>query len=78
MLSKRGQLMAEKQILSLSRHRDLNRSVTNPRARAGYKHTNKDAMILPYDANPRRMEFSERTVPLAKPRGGCRAGVMTN
>jgi hypothetical protein len=23
--------------------------------------TDKDAMILPHDANPRRMEFSERT-----------------
>jgi hypothetical protein len=23
----------------------------------------QDAMILPYDANPRRMEFSERTGP---------------
>jgi hypothetical protein len=44
------------------RHRDLNRSATNiPSAHRIANIALNDAMILPYDANPGRMEFSERT-----------------
>ena len=32
----------------------------------------KDAMILPYDANPGRMEFSERTATIQIPLDGSR------
>jgi hypothetical protein len=40
----------------------LNRSATSiPSACRIASITDKDAMILPYDANPCRMEFSERT-----------------
>ena len=42
--------------------RDLNRSTTNiPSACRIANIAINDAMILPYDANPARMEFSERT-----------------
>jgi hypothetical protein len=40
----------------------LNRSATNiPRAYGIANIALNDAMILPYNANPGRMEFSERT-----------------
>jgi hypothetical protein len=38
-----------------------------PCSSAGSDHDLDDAMILPYDANPGRMEFSERTVRKATP-----------
>ena len=45
-----------------SRLHDLNRSTTNiPSACRIANIALNDAMILPYDANPGRMEFSERT-----------------
>ena len=48
--------MAEKQILSLKRLLDLNRSATNiPSACRIANIALNDAMILPYDANPGRM-----------------------
>jgi hypothetical protein len=57
-----GELMTEKQILSFKPGRDLNRSATNIPSACGIANIAlNDATILPYDANPSRMEFSERT-----------------
>ena len=45
-----------------SRHRDLNMSATNILSTRRIANIDpNDAMILPYDTNPSRMEFSERT-----------------
>src|SRR5664280_1047353 len=54
--------MVEKQFSASSRLRDLNRSTTNiPSACRIANIAINDAMILPYDANLARIEFSERT-----------------
>src|SRR5262249_15410155 len=57
-----------------SRLRDLNRSTTNkPSACRIANIAFNDAMILAYDANPGRMEFSERTAMWPCLRRGCAA-----
>jgi len=57
-----AELMTEKQVLGLKRHRDLNKSATNIPSECKIASIGSDdAMILPHDANLRRMKFSERT-----------------
>ena len=55
---RRAAFSAEKQILGSSRLRDLNMSARNIPSACRIANI---AMILPYDATPSRMEFSERT-----------------
>ena len=55
-------------MVTSSRHRDLNRPTAN--IPSAYRIANialNDAVILPYDANPGRMEFSEWTTILGAP-----------
>jgi hypothetical protein len=57
-----GELMAEKQILCLKPAPRFEQVGGEPSERMQDRNiTLNDAMILPYDANPGRMEFSERT-----------------
>ena len=56
--------MAEKQILGLSGHRDLNKSATNmPNARGISNIAPNDAMILPYLLVDRGQDYSPKKAP---------------
>jgi hypothetical protein len=56
------ELMTEKQVLSSSLRRDFNMSAMNITSECRIASiTPDDAMVIPHDANLRRMEFSERT-----------------
>ena len=54
--------MTKEQVSATSRRRDLNKSTTNIASESSSANIVRDhAMILPDDATPRRMEFSEGT-----------------
>jgi hypothetical protein len=62
-----AELMTNERFSASTRDRGLNKSATKfPSERKIANIAQNDTMILPYDPNSHRMEFSERTPPMAE------------